>query len=285
MGARSGTIWIVYRGACGVFQAMRILHLDGIRALAHHEHFPTQLLAIDDQRDFITGVKTQHSSGQGHVGAHAEVHLRAWQGLNISPTFLGASRQSCIVWEEILESHMANGWRRHHLEGSHRGREAVCSRLKGQRGLRLQKCVTKCPVPERFHRVTPVWLALTLDQELHVLRQASTGLGLHFHVHPRGDRDVFWGQRDMDLTRWQIAQGSHEETHRFPEHVWLHESHEHCGQPHHGAPRETQQPALTHDSWHAVLLHLPRCTMVQRLHQVKGHTVGVGPFEDFRVEL
>jgi hypothetical protein len=107
---------------------------------------------------------------------------------------------------------MANGWRRHHLQGPYRGPEAVCSRLEGQRRLRLEKRVTKCPVAERFHRGTPVWLALALDQELHMLWQTSTGLGLDFQVHPRGDRDVFWGQSDMDLTRRQIAKGPHEET-------------------------------------------------------------------------
>src|SRR5262245_22931733 len=112
---------------------MRVLHLDGIRALTHHEHFPTQLLAIDKQRDFIAGVKTQHSSSQGYVGPHAEMHLRAWQGLNIAPTFLRASRQPRIVWKEILKRHMADGWRRHHLKGSHYGPEAVCSSLEGQR--------------------------------------------------------------------------------------------------------------------------------------------------------
>ena len=49
-----------------------------------------------------------------------------------------------------------------------------------------------------------------------LLRQASTGLGLYFQIHPRGDRDVFWGQSDMDLTRRQITEGSHEETQAIP---------------------------------------------------------------------
>src|SRR4029450_5085713 len=89
----------------------------------------------------------------------------------------------------------------------------------------------------------------------------------------------------MDLTRRQIAEGSHEEMQRFPQHVWLHESHEHGSQSHHGAPRETLQSASTHNIGHAVLLHLPCRTTVQRLHQVKGYTVRVRPFEDFRVEL
>src|SRR5262249_38937568 len=182
-------------------------HLDSIGALTHHEHFPVQLLAIDDQRDFIAGVKTQHPFGQGYVGTHAEVHLRAWQGLNISPTFLRASRQPRIVGEEILQRHMANGWRRHHLQGSHRGPEAVCSSLEGQRRLWLEKRVTKGPVAERFHWVTSVWLALALHQKLHMLWQASTGLGLYFQIHPRSNRDLLWGQSGMDSTRRQRAQG------------------------------------------------------------------------------
>src|SRR5262245_18445072 len=119
------------------------------------------------------------------------MHLCTWQGLNISPPYMSASRQPCIVWEEILERHMANGWCRHHLQSSYRGPKAFCGCLEGQRRLWFEERVTKWPVAERLHRVTPVWLALALYQKLHMLRQASAGLGLYFHVHSRGDRYVF----------------------------------------------------------------------------------------------
>src|SRR5215510_1891145 len=118
----------------------------------------------------MTSVKAQQPFGQGHVGTHAQLYLRAWQGLNISPTFLSASRESRIVWKDILEGHMADGWCGYHLKGPHRGCKTVCCGLKSQGGLWLQKRVTKRPVPQRFHRITPVWLSLTLDQQLYALR-------------------------------------------------------------------------------------------------------------------
>src|SRR4030095_13991555 len=59
----------------------------------------------------------------------------------------------------------------------------------------------------------------------------------------------------------------------------------HASQSPDGTPPETLQSSSTHNIGHAVLLQLPCRTTVQRLHQVKGYTVGVRPFEDFRVEL
>jgi len=65
----------------------------------------------------------------------------------------------------------------------------------------------------------------------------------------------------------------------------LYDGHEHGGQPHHRTPRQAHQPALTHYLRHGVLLHLPRRTVVQRLDQVEGNTMWVGPCEHFWVEL
>src|SRR5262249_35307161 len=208
-----------------ISQTMGILHLDRIAPLLHHQHFPIQLLPGNGQRHFIAGVKMQYPFGQGYVGLHTQLHLCAWQGLNITPAFLRTRRQTSVVWKDIMQNNMTDSWGRHHLEGTHCGRIAVCRSLKGQRNLRLQKRVTKCPRSYRVHRVTSVGLSLAPDQELHALRQTSTGLGLYLEVHACSDGGVLCRKRDVDLTRWQIAEWLHEDVHGFSKQAWLYEGH------------------------------------------------------------
>ena len=149
----------------------------------------------------------------------------------------------------------------------------------------MQDGVPKDPRLAGFHVIRLLALAVAPQADLHAARHTPIHLRAHVQVAALGDDRLLRFDADIHGARRQIRQRLCQHTPRFFQGAGLQAADAHGGNNHHGAPGNALQAPPSHHGPGPEIADLARDAVVQRLHQIQRHAVGIGARQSLGVQL